>query len=156
LLVSPLIATRDSWRIRAIRATLTRGIGGKLLSSFASSKHAKLLGDPSYVRKQLLLLVRDEHIDDRLVAKAVERLADPLSAAAARRTTEVLRAILRPINPKALTAVKQKVVLAQHRLAAAYRRRGFSAIEVDDSKSAIMLDAPHAVADALRTSSHFF
>src|ERR1700729_1603755 len=42
LLLSPMIATRDSWRLCAIRATLTRGIGGKLLSRFAISKHAKL------------------------------------------------------------------------------------------------------------------
>lgn len=150
LLLSPVIATRDSWRLRAIRAMLTRGIGGKLLSSFAISKHAKLLSDVSYVRKQLLWLVRDEHIDGGLVAKALERLADPLSAAAVRRTTEVLCLTLRPIDPSVLTSVKQKVVLAGRGRAAAYRHRGFDAFEVDDSKSAIMLDAPQAVADTLR------
>lgn len=149
LLVSPMIALRDSWRLRAIRAMLTRGIGGKLLSSFAISKHVKLLSDVSYVRKQLLRLVRDEHIDGGLVAKALERLADPLGAAAVRRTTEVLRLTLRPIDPSVLTSVKQKVVLAG-RGRAAYRHRGFDAIEVDDSKSAIMLDALQAVADILR------
>jgi hypothetical protein len=151
LLLSPMIATRDSWRLRAIRATLTRGIGGKLLSSFAISKHAKLLNDASYVRKQLLLLARDEHIDGGLVAKALERLAGPLSAAAVRRTTEVLCLTLRPIDPSVLTSVKRKIVLVERARAAAYRRRGFDAIEVDDSRSAIMLDAPKAVADALRT-----
>lgn len=151
LLLSPMIATQDSWRLRAVRATLTRGIGGKLLSSFAISKHAKLLNDASYVRKQLLLLVRDEHIDGRLIAKALERLGDPLSAAAVRRTAEVLWLTLRPIDPSVVTSVKRKVVLVERRRAAAYRYRGFDAIEVDGSRSAIMLDAPQAVADTLRT-----
>ena len=137
--------------VALIRATLTRGIGGKLLSNFAISKHAKLLTDASYVRKQLLLLVRDEHVDRALVVKALERLADPISAAAVRRTIEVLCLTLRPIDPSALTSVKRKVVLAERGRAAAYRQRGFDAIEIDDSKSAIMLDAPQAVADTLRT-----
>lgn len=150
LLVSPVIAMRDSWRLRAIRATLTRGIGGKWLSSFAISKHAKLLKDASYVRKQLVFLVREEHVDDALVAKAVERLTDPRSAAAVLHTTEVLRLILQPIAPSTLTTVKRKVVLLERKRAAAYRHRGFDAIEVDDSRSAIMLDAPQAVANALR------
>lgn len=150
LLVSPVIAMRDSWRLRAIRATLTRGIGGKWLSSFAISKHAKLLKDASYVRKQLVFLVREEHVDDALVAKAVERLTDPRSAAAVLHTTEVLRLILQPIAPSTLTTVKRKVVLLERKRVAAYRHRGFDAIEVDDSRSAIMLDAPQAVANALR------
>jgi putative acetyltransferase len=48
-------------------------------------------------------------------------------------------------------SVKQKVVLAERRRGAAYRRRGFDVIEVDGSKSAIMLDAPQVVANMLRT-----
>jgi hypothetical protein len=143
LLLSPLVVTRNSLRLRLIRAALTQGIGGKLISSFAISKHAKLLNDTSYVRKQLRLFVCEEHIDRELIAKAVERLADPHSATAVRRVTEVLGLTLRPIDPSVLTAVKHKVVLVERGSSAAYRRRGFDPVEVDDSRSAIMLDAPH-------------
>lgn len=153
LLLSPLIVTRDSRRVRVIRAILTQGMTAKLVVNFAASKHARLLNDTSYVRKQLRLFARDEHIDGELVAKAVERLADPRSATATRRVTDLLRLTLRPIDPYVLTSVKRKVVLVEHGRAAPYRRRGFDPVEVHDSRSAIMLDAPQAVADALRTAA---
>jgi hypothetical protein len=152
LLLSPMIATRHSWSLEVLRLTLTRGIGGKLLSRFAASKHARLLKDPSYVREQLALLVRDEHIDDGLVAKALERLADPLCSVAVRHTTELLRLSLRAIDPSVVASVKRKLVLVERGRAAKYQHRGLDAIEVDRSRSAIMLDAPQAVADALRST----
>lgn len=97
LLLSPLLVTEDSLRLRIFRA-LARGPLRGLLVSVARSKQARLLNDSEYVRKQMALMVRGDAITADLLHEAQERIASPHTEATLERTPQTLIHILTPTD----------------------------------------------------------
>jgi hypothetical protein len=151
LLLSPRIITRMSLPLRLIRTIVGGGLGASMLTAFARSKHRRLLTDQSYIRKQLKLLVRDDVISDELLREASRRIADSRTEIAVRRTSEILRSVLTPIDAQANEAVLHRAVLIGSGPLDRKSRAQGEAIVIDGAWSAPMLETPNAVAEHLRT-----
>ncbi len=151
LLLSPLIVTRDSAALRAMRG-LVGGLGGRALTAFARSKRRKLVTDESYVRKQLMLLVRKDRITADLLREAQARIADPRMDAVTDRTAETLRSVLTPTDVKVSDAAS--MVLFGNGPVDRKARRRLTGTVVEGAWSAPMIDTPEVVAQHLRAFLH--
>jgi hypothetical protein len=120
------------------------------LTSLASSKKNRLLTDRQFLKKQILLFVDEPHISDALFEEAVERAADPRIARSVARTAEIILEITNPIDPAIDAKVqRQAVLLGTSRLDRKMAAR-MPATIVPHVRGAAMIEAPQAVAQALR------
>ncbi len=150
LLLSPQIVVRESWRLRAVSGALTGGAGAAILGSVAKKKYEKLLADESYVRKQLRMLVRDDAITGALVAEARARIASVQGRAVAYRAAELVGLSLEPVDAGAFRSLSRCAAIVGP---GPLERKGHGDVPVtvvEGVRLAPMLDAPRAVAAALR------
>lgn len=150
LLLSPAIIRRTSLLLRAFRFIIATPVGRALLTSFAGSKQKRLSNETSYLKKQMSLLVSEDHISQKLLDEAMERVRDPRCARAVERTVEVVLEVTSPIDAAANAKVKRRTVLVGKSLLDKKMAKQMAATVLPGVHGAPMIEAPEAVADALR------
>jgi hypothetical protein len=133
VLLAPGYLARANTAARLMSGLLAVSAVAGTLVTVARSKHNRLLRDDAYVRKQLEFMVRRDAIDDGLVKEAGERIRDPRMRQVIEQTAAVVQAALRPIDPAADAAVRNRTALGAR------------------MRSSPMLEAPEMVASALRS-----
>jgi hypothetical protein len=150
LLLSPVLFRRSSPLLRVLRFVIKTRLGRQALTSLARSKKTRLLTDRHFLKKQILLLVDEAHITDALFEEAVERTRDPRTARSVERIVEILLEITNPIDPAIDAKVQRRtVLLGTSRLDRKTAAR-MPATILPDVHGAPMIEAPQAVAQALR------
>jgi hypothetical protein len=153
VLLSPIAVTKDSAILRALRALLTRPVGRALITAAARSKRQKLLADPSYIRRQLELLVRSDRISNALVQEARERVADSRMDALIERTPQSLCALLTPNS--SFERFTGTCFFGSGPIDRKVRKR-IDGTSIESAWSAPMLEAPEVIANHLRTMREGF
>lgn len=150
LLLSPMLFHRSTPLLRALRFTINTRAGRHALTSLVRSKKNRLLTDRQFLKRQILLLVDEARISDALFEEAVERVADPRTARSVERTAEIILEITNPIDPVIDAKVQRRIVLlGTSRLDRKMAARMPGTV-VPDVRGAAMIEAPQAVAQALR------
>lgn len=150
LLLSPVLVRRRTPLLRVLRSVLGVRLLREALVSAARSKRERLLHDREFLKKQMLLLVDSKCVSDALLQEAEERIADPRTARSVERTAEVLLELTSPIDSAIDAKVERRaVLLGTSRLDRKTAAR-VSATVLPGVHGAAMIEAPHAVAQALR------
>ena len=150
LLVSPRMITKNSLALSALRHLFRSRAGSLAITRFAQSKYTKLLSNPTYVRKQLKLLVGENAISAKLLGEACLRIADHRTRKIVDKTAEVLCSALTPLDAGINAAVtKRSVLVGGGKLERKIRAQGHCTV-IRGVYSAAMLEAPRAVAEHLR------
>jgi hypothetical protein len=150
LLLAPMFLERDAAHVRLIRTLVGRTFLGSLLTSFAKSKHRRLLDDRDYVAKQLHFLVRPDRLSEALVDEAQTRIRDPRTANAVERTAGVLAYALTPVDAQANAAVRnRRALVGPGQLERKIAKRMPCTVLASVTR-APMIEDPDAVAHVLR------
>jgi hypothetical protein len=120
------------------------------LTSLARSKKTRLLTDRQFLKKQILLFVDEARISDALVEEAVERAADPRTVRSVERIVEIILEITNPIDPAIDAKVRRRTVLVGASRLDRKTAARMPATILPDVHGAPMIEAPQAVAQALR------
>ncbi|HET6276291.1 MAG TPA: hypothetical protein VFE16_10220 [Candidatus Cybelea sp.] len=150
LLISPVLVQRRTPLLGVVRSILGTRLWARALASAARSKRTRLLHDREYLKRQMSLLVDESCISDAMLQEAVERTADPRTARSVERTAEILLEITHPIDSNLDARVSRRaVLLGSSRLDRKTAAR-MPATILPGVRGAAMIEAPHAVAQALR------
>lgn len=150
LLLSPVLVRRRMPLLRVLRSILRTRAWGRALTSLARSKRTRLLHDRQLLKKQMAVLVDEACISDTMLEEAAERTADPRTARSVERTAEILLEIIDPIDSATDAKVQRRtVLLGTSRLDRKTAMR-VDAIVLPNVRGAPMIEAPQAVAQALR------
>lgn len=150
LLLSPMLVRRSTPLLRAVRFVTKTRLGRQALTSQARSKKTRLLTDREFLKKQILLFVDEARISDALVEEAVERAADPRTARSVERIVEIILEITNPIDPAIDAKVQRRTVLVGTSRLDRKTAARMPATILPDVHGAPMIEAPQAVAQALR------
>ena len=146
LLLSPLVVFRATPALHALRAFLRVG-GASLITAAARKKLVRLRVSRDAVAEELRGLVCPDRLSDALVDEACARIADPRTASVVERTGDVLRAVTRPVSSDA-AGVRRIVLASDDELGRKLARR-MQVRLLQGSRSAVMIDDPRAVREAL-------
>ncbi len=146
LLVAPLMALVSSRSASLLRAII--GVVGPLVTAAARAKLRRLRASRSAVVRELQGFVRADRISDALVNEACARIADSRTDRSVGRTADVVRAVLAPLRARA--AAVPRVVIAGDDVLGRKLAARMDVRVVHGAESAPMIDAPDAVAAALR------
>jgi len=153
VLLSPVLVPRSTPRLRLVRAVLKWSALRALLTTFARSKHRRLRTDPSYLKKQLAFLAGTAADSDVIAGEALARVRDLRAYYIVERTADLLSSVLEPLDAGLEERVRHRVtLLGTGPLDRKIARRMPSATVLESVTGAPMLDAPGAVARALRAS----
>jgi hypothetical protein len=133
-----------------MRAVIETRLGGRLLASLANSKSTRLSSDRQYLKKQLLMFLDEANLTDALFEEAAGRAKDPRTARSVERVAQILLEITNPIDPEINAKVyRRTVLLGTSRLDRKTAAR-MPATTLANVRGAPMIEAPQAVAQALR------
>jgi hypothetical protein len=150
MLLSPFILGRPATLFRLVRTVFGRPPLSWVLDAFARSKHRRLRSDRSYVVKQLAFFVAPNGMSEALVDEAQERIRDPRTDRIVERTSEFFRYALTPLDVDSEKAVCNRVVLSGTGPLDRLTAKWMAATILESVTGAPMLEAPDAVAQALR------
>lgn len=150
LLLSPMLVRRSTPLLRALRFVIKTRLGRQALTSLARSKKTRLLTDRQFLKKQILLFVDEARISDALVEEGVERAADPRTARSVERIVETILEITNPIDPAIDAKVQRRTVLVGTSRLDRKTAARMPATILATVRGAPMIEAPQAVAQALR------
>jgi hypothetical protein len=150
LLLSPVLFRRSTPLLSALRFIIKTRLGRQALTSLARSKKTRLLTDRQFLKKQILLLVNEAHISDALFEEAGERARDPRTARSVERIVEIILEITTPIDPTIDAKVQRRTVLLGRSHLDRKMAGRMPATVLPEVRSAPMIEAPQAVAQALR------
>jgi hypothetical protein len=153
VLVSPVLVPRSTPRLRLVRAVLKSSTVRALLTTFARAKHRRLRTDPSYLKKQLAIVGGARAATEVIAGEALARFCDLRAYYIVERTPDLLSSALEPLDAGVEPSLRRATtLLGTGPLDRKIARRMPSATVLESVTGAPMLDAPGAVARALRAS----
>jgi len=150
LLLSPAIIRRTTPLLEAFRRIIATPLGRATLTSFARSKQRRLSDERNYLKKQMSLLVDEQYISRELLDEAMQRVRDPRCVRAVERTAEVVLDVTAPLDAAVDATVQRRTILVGNSFLDRKTARQMAVTLLPGVRSAPMIEAPAAVADALR------
>jgi hypothetical protein len=149
LLLSPLLLIHESPVLTLFRSMIRTRTFGQLLVRAARSKREKLT-DLRYLKKQLSLFIDEVNISDSLLQEALQRVRDPRTALVVDNTAKVFLEVTASVDPSLYAKVQNRTILVGNAALDRKIAQRLSAVTLAGVRSSPMIEAPKAVAHALR------